>query len=75
MFVCSFVMHSVPIIATGTKLSMVLLQVQKKVDRGLARPRRVREGGWEKFQSASTNCNFLVIMIANVTKLMALLYV
>jgi hypothetical protein len=42
--VCLFFMQLVPVIASVTKLSIALLGVQRKVERGLSRPRRWERG-------------------------------
>jgi hypothetical protein len=61
-------MHLVPVIASVTKLSMALLGVQRKVERGLPRPRDGEEA-WVKFHPILRNYNFLVPVIAGVIKL------
>jgi hypothetical protein len=54
--VCPFAMHSVPVIASVTKLSTELPYVQRKAERGLARPMRMDAGVWVRFHPFSP-CN------------------
>jgi hypothetical protein len=55
------------VIAGVIKLSKALAQVPRKVERGLASPRR-RGGGWVKFTQVMAYKDFSIPLIAGDTK-------
>jgi hypothetical protein len=51
-------MHLVPVRDSVSKFSIALLQIQRKVEIELARPKSWGRGNWLKFHAALINCDF-----------------